>query len=358
MITATIDRLPCDDVTDAPAPAAAGGEPEGNRRSARAPGRHASRPAEPMDNAVSRRSLLKGGAAALAAAALGGLPTPQAARVAVAAAARSGVFGFGVASGDSTATDVLLWTRVTPIDAAVPGSGLGPPSQVQWELAADADFRTVVASGETTTDAARDHTVKVVVTGLSPHPRYWYRFGCRGAISPTGRTQTAPDEPGRTHALRLAFVSCSNYTGGYFTAYRGIAAREDLDVVVHLGDYLYEYGNDPRVPGVPGAGDRYGPPALVGIRDHRPPEEALSLQDYRVRHAIYKTDPDLAAAHVRHPWIVIFDDHEVANDACATGAENHEPPDDPDASYTGPGEPPGIKREGDFLARRRDAYRA
>ncbi|MGI8535930.1 MAG: alkaline phosphatase D family protein [Mycobacteriales bacterium] len=173
-----------------------------------------------------------------------------------------------------------------------------------------------------------------------------------------GRTQTAPDEPGVTHALRLAFVSCSNYTGGFFTAYRGLAARDDLDAVLHLGDYLYEYGNDPREAGVAGSGDRYGPAALIGTRDHRPGTEIVSLEDYRVRHALYKADPDQQAAHRRHPWIVIFDDHEVANDTYATGAENHEQQDDPDTSYTGPGEPAGIRAEGDFLARRARAYRA
>lgn len=118
-----------------------------------------------------------------------------------------------------------------------------------------------------------------------------YRIGVmsldatRGVVSPVGRTQTAPDEPGVTHVLRLAFVSCSNYTGGFFTAYRGLAARDDLDAVLHLGDYLYEYGNDPREADDLGSGDRYGPPALIGVRDHRPDTEIVSLEDYRVRHA-------------------------------------------------------------------------
>ena len=160
------------------------------------------------------------------------------------------------------------------------------------------------------------------------------------------------------HALRLAFVSCSNYTGGFFTAYRGLAARDDPDAVLHLGDYVYEYGNDPREVGVPGSGDRYGPAALIGVRDHRPEVEMVTLEDYRVRHALYKTDPDQQAAHQRHPWIVIFDDHEITNDAHATGAENHEPADDPHTAYTGPQEPPGIRAEGDFLAQRATAFQA
>ena len=302
----------------------------------------------PIDAPLSRRALLQGGAAAVAAATLSTL-TPEAARAAVDEAARSGVFGFGVASGDPTATAVLLWTRVTPTRRATPGSGLGPPAKVDWELAADEAFSRVLRTGTTRTDAGRDHTVKVVVEGLAPYTRYFYRFRCTGATSPVGRTQTSPDEPGVTHALRLAFVSCSNYTGGFFTAYRGLAARDDLDAVLHLGDYLYEYGNDE---------DRYGPDSLAGVRDHQPATETVSLADYRLRHALYKTDPDLAAAHARHPWIVVFDDHEITNDAYDTGAENHEQQDDPDTSYTGPGEPADVRAEGAFLARRADAFRA
>lgn len=309
------------------------------------------------DTAVTRRSLLRGGAAAAAALGVTALST-ESALAAVTQVARSGVFGFGVASGDATATEVLLWTRVTPRADAVPGSGVGPSTRVEWEVSTDEAFRKVVRRGSTTTDAGRDHTVKVVATKLAPYTRYWYRFRALGATSPVGRTQTSPDEPGRIHALRLAFVSCSNYTGGYFTAYRGIAARDDLDLVLHLGDYVYEYGNTPAVPGVQGAGDRYGPAALVGVRDHQPPVEMVSLQDYRVRHALYKTDADLQAAHARHPWVVIFDDHEITNDAYATGAENHEQQDDPDTPYTGPGEPAGVRAEGDFLTRRARALQA
>jgi alkaline phosphatase D len=296
----------------------------------------------------SRRSALKGVGAAAALLAAGGL-SPAAARAAVGDAAGAGVFGFGVASGDPTATSVLLWTRVTPDPSAVPGSGLGRPTPVHWEVAADDGFRRVLQRGTVRTDAGRDHTVKVVVDGLAPYTRYSYRFRAQGQTSPVGRTQTSPDEPGTTHALRLAFVSCSNYTGGFFTAYRGLAARDDLDAVVHLGDYVYEYGN---------AEDRYGPAALAGTRDHQPAEETVSLADYRVRHALYRTDPDLQAAHARHPWITIFDDHEITNDAYDTGAENHEDADDPDTSYTAPQEPPGIRPEGDFLARRAQAFQA
>ncbi len=297
---------------------------------------------------VSRRTLLKGGGATAAAFALGGLSASTAEAV-VRSAAAKGVFGFGVASGDPTATEVLLWTRVTPDPSAVPGSGAGKRTVVHWEVAGDAEFTKVLQRGKQHSDPERDHTIKVVVSGLSPYTRYYYRFRALGEVSPVGRTQTSPDEPGVTHALRMAFVSCSNFTGGYFTAYRGLAARDDLDLVLHLGDYLYEYGNRE---------DRYGPAALKGVRDHRPETEIVSLADYRLRHALYKTDADLQSAHQRHPWVVIFDDHEITNDAYATGAENHEQQDDPGTSYTGPGEPAGVRAEGEFLRRRADAFRA
>ena len=296
-----------------------------------------------------RRSVLLGGGATAATAAVALAPLSAEAALAQVRTATRVVFGFGVASGDPTATEVLLWTRVTPEESAVPGSGLGRSTVVHWEVSTDEAFDRVVRRGRVRSSAETDHTVKVVVTGLEPYTRYHYRFRALGRTSPVGRTQTSPDEPGATHALRFAFVSCSNFTGGYFTAYRGLAAREDLDLVLHLGDYVYEYGN---------AEDRYGPGVLAGTRDHLPATETVSLQDYRVRHALYKTDPDLQAAHARHPWVVIFDDHEITNDAFAAGAENHEQQDDPDTSYTGPGEPLGVRAEGDFLARRAEAFRA
>jgi len=285
-----------------------------------------------------------------ATAALGpALAAPAAAAAVVAEVAAGGVFGFGVASGDPTGTEVLIWTRVTPEPAAVPGSGLGRATAVSWEVAGDEAFSVVLRRGRARSDPASDHTIKVVVTGLTPYTRYFYRFRALGETSPAGRTQTSPDEPGVAHALRLAFVSCSNFTGGWFTAYRGIAARDDLDLVLHLGDYVYEYGN---------TADRYGPVGLVGRREHDPVTETVSLRDYRLRHALYKTDPDLQAAHARHPWVTIFDDHEITNDAYDTGAENHEQQDDPDTDYTGPGEPVGVRAEGEFLARRAEAFRA
>ena len=265
---------------------------------------------------IDRRSALKGLAAGTAALAVPRFFDP----VAAAAPAAKGIFGYGVASGDPTGTSVVIWTRATPPSSgggpvAAPGSGLGKPLQVRWEVSRDADFRQVVARGTVRTSADTDHTVKVDVTGLAPYTRYHYRFESRGEHSPVGRTRTAPDVPGEVHALRFALVSCSNYTGGYFSAYRAIAQRDDLDLVLHVGDYIYEYGN--------GAG-RYGPPELVGVRDAQPDTETIDLEGYRLRHALHKADPDAQAAHRALPWITIFDDHEVANNAWADGAENHQ----------------------------------
>lgn len=282
-----------------------------------------------------RRTMLQASAAGVATAAAGPLRVFDVA--AAEAPAHRGAFGYGVASGDPTADAVVIWTRLTPPrrrpnePVATPGSGLGAPTTVRWEVALDHRFTRVVARGVERTSPESDHTVKVDVTGLRPYTRYWYRFRAAGQTSPVGRTQTAPDEAGRTHALRFALVSCSNYTGGYFTTYRALGKRDDLDFVLHVGDYIYEYGN---------GADRYGPSELAGTRDHQPAGETVALSDYRLRHALHKADPDLQLVHSRHPFITIFDDHEVANNAWEDGAENHQP------------------TEGDFMARRHAAYQA
>lgn len=286
--------------------------------------------------APSRRAVLKG--AAIAAATAAGSSVFRSFDVEAAAApAHRGVFGYGVASGDPTGDSVVIWTRATPPvrrgePVATPGSGLGAPLRVHWEIARDRDFSRVVDQGVLLTSPRSDHTVKVDVSGLHPYTRYYYRFRAAGDVSPVGRTQTAPDSRHRTHALRFALVSCSNYTGGYFGAYRALGNRDDLDFVLHVGDYIYEYGN-----GL----DRYGPLDLVGRRDAVPATETIDLEGYRLRHALHKADPDLQHAHRRHPWITIFDDHEVANNAWKSGAENHTP-----------------GTEGAFLRRRRQAYEA
>jgi alkaline phosphatase D len=286
----------------------------------------------------SRRAILKGAAIG---AAFAVVPFRLFDVAAAEAPARKGIFGYGVASGDPLAHAIVLWTRATPPSrhgqqVATPGSGLGKPLEVEWELAADARFHHVVRHGTVWTNANSDHTVKVDVHGLSPYTRYWYRFRARGETSVVGRTQTAPDIAGEMHALRLALVSCSNYTGGFFGAYRAIGARDDLDFVLHVGDYIYEYPNAKAA-----VDGRYGPDALIGIRDSQPATETIDLTGYRLRHALHKADPDAALAHRQHPWITIFDDHEVANNTWATDAENHTP---------------GV--EGDFLTRRQEAYQA
>jgi alkaline phosphatase D len=222
-------------------------------------------------------------------------------------------FEHGVASGDPLQDRVVLWTRVT-------APGAKAPVGVRWDVATDAAFKTIVRQGHATADAARDHTVKVDVTGLKPATDYFYRFrqavkGKAAGKAVTGRTRTLPVGP-TTDAV-LAVVSCSLYPNGYFNAYDAVAKLPRVDAVLHLGDYIYEYGA--------AAGD-YGmasPTAKTRIPD--PPGEILGLSDYRRRHAQYKTDPALQAAHARAPWIVVWDDHETADNSWLAGAENHQP---------------------------------
>ena len=239
-------------------------------------------------------------------------------------------FQHGVASGDPLPDAVVLWTRVTPTPDATPGSGLGPAVTVGWEVASDRRFKNVVRRGRVATDAARDHTVKLDATGLRPDTAYFFRFTAGGQQSPVGRTRTAPTETAQPDHLRFGVVSCANLQAGWFSAYRHLAARDDLQAVIHLGDYLYEYA-----PGEYGYGR-----SNTDIRPHVPAREMVALADYRQRHAQYKTDPDLQALHARHPFIVTWDDHEVANDQWRDGAENHQPD------------------EGDYATRRAAAHRA
>ncbi|MGW3087940.1 alkaline phosphatase D family protein [Streptomyces sp. NPDC001108] len=222
-------------------------------------------------------------------------------------------FLHGVASGDPLPDGILLWTRVTPDATAVPGSGNGPDVRVDWEIAQDKEFRTVVARGTATASAAHDHTVKADVRGLAPASTYYYRFAAGTVLSPVGRTRTAPAAGAATPGVRFGVVSCANWEAGYFSPYRHLAARADLDAVLHLGDYIYEY-----------ASGGY-PAAKYTVRPHEPRHEILTLADYRLRHATYKTDADLQELHAVHPVIAIWDDHEFANDAWSGGAENHTP---------------------------------
>ncbi|MET9642955.1 alkaline phosphatase D family protein [Streptomyces syringium] len=250
-------------------------------------------------------------AAAPAAHARPAVPAPAAAPAARATAATG--FLHGVASGDPLPDGVLLWTRVTPAPEAVPGSGLGPDVEVRWEVAEDAAFARVVAHGTATATTATDHTVKADVRGLRPATDYHFRFITGDAVSPAARTRTAPAHSAATTGVRFGVVSCANWEAGHFSAYRHLAGRRDLDAVLHLGDYIYEYGTGTY------------PAAKYVVRPHSPAHEIVSLADYRVRHGRYKTDPDLQALHRAHPTVAIWDDHEFANDAWSGGAENHTP---------------------------------
>jgi alkaline phosphatase D len=215
------------------------------------------------------------------------------------------VFRHGVASGDPLADAVILWTRVT-VPSDVPA-----PIVVGYSVARDPELSDVVARGRLTTGPELDYTLKVDVTGLEPSAVYYYRFEAFGRRSPVGRTKTLGS--GHVEQLTFAVASCSNYPYGYFNAYRLIAERDDLDLVLHLGDYLYEYANAEFGDGS----------ALDRVPD--PEHEILTLEDYRRRHAQYKTDPDLQEAHRQHAFITVWDDHETANDSNRSGAQNHQP---------------------------------
>ncbi|MCK5909977.1 MAG: alkaline phosphatase D family protein [Caulobacter sp.] len=238
-------------------------------------------------------------------------------------------FEHGVASGDPLQDRVILWTRVTAPDAKLPVG-------VRWDVAADPDFKTIVRQGHATTDASRDHTVKIDVTGLKPGTEYHYRFRASRAgeavgEAVVGRTRTL--SVGAVKDVVLAVTSCSLYPNGYFNAYDAIAKLPRVDAVLHLGDYIYEYG------AAPGDYGMNSPTAKTRVPD--PPHEIVTLDDYRRRHRLYKTDPMLQAAHARAPWIVVWDDHETANDSWIGGAENHQP-----------------KTEGDWATRKAAALKA
>ncbi|MDL2079494.1 alkaline phosphatase D family protein [Streptomyces sp. GXMU-J15] len=251
-----------------------------------------------------RRTVVK--AAAATAVLAGTLAATAPARAATAPA-----FLHGVASGDPLPDGVLLWTRVTPTPEATPGSGLGPDTEVSWTVATDRAFNHVVARGSTVATAASDHTVKADIRGLAPATDYWFRFSAGGTTTPPARTRTAPATDAAVAGLRFGVVSCANWEAGYFSPYRHLAARGDLDAWLHLGDYIYEYGSG-----------QYANRDTV-VRPHAPAHEILTLADYRIRHGRYKTDPDLQALHSTAPCVAIWDDHEIANDAWSGGAENH-----------------------------------
>ncbi|MEX2230777.1 MAG: alkaline phosphatase D family protein [Cyclobacteriaceae bacterium] len=224
-------------------------------------------------------------------------------------------FYHGVASGDPLTDRVIIWTRVTPEDSL-------SSIEVSWEVATNDQFAPVLKNASVTTSPARDYTVKVDVDGLDANTQYYYRFKALEKISPAGRTKTLPE--GSLDSLKFAVVSCSNWQHGYFNAYDRIASK-DVDVVLHLGDYIYEYGinNAKNVD-----------------RRHLPEHEIVTLADYRTRYSQYHLDNGLRKMRQQHPIITIWDDHEVANDTYAQGAQNHQP------------------EEGDFAARKAAARKA
>lgn len=252
---------------------------------------------KPVSTGGNRRDFFKrsGSAAVALAAATPLLGVGQAQAIVVASG-----FLHGVASGDPLSDRVILWTRVTPATGKT-------AIVVDYVVSTDPSFSVTVASGRTKTNPDRDFTVKVDALGLRPNTTYYYRFTAEGATSPVGRTKTLP--VGNASQLRMAVVSCSNFAQGYFNAYARIAERADLDMVVHLGDYIYEYGSG-----------QYG-----SLRPCEPTTEIITLADYRMRHAQYKRDADSQAMHRQHPLVAIWDDHETANDAWNAGAENHTP---------------------------------
>ncbi|MGZ8551058.1 MAG: alkaline phosphatase D family protein [Chitinophagaceae bacterium] len=212
-------------------------------------------------------------------------------------------FYHGVASGDPMPDKVIIWTRVTPDTISA------DPVLVSWQMATDTGMTNLVQGGSILTDNTQDYTVKVDVDGLTANTWYYYEFTCDGKKSPRGRTRTAPQSG--ADSLRFAIVSCANLEAGFFNAYKVLLNRADFDAVICLGDYIYEYE----------AGG-YAPNATAN-RQWLPSNEILSLNDYRQRYSTYHLDDDLRRLHQQFPFITIWDDHETANDAWMSGAENH-----------------------------------
>lgn len=230
-------------------------------------------------------------------------------------------FTLGVASGDPTANGVVLWTRLAPRPLE-PGGGLSPETiEVRWEIAADESMKDVVRRGRAWATPQLGHSVHVEVEGLRPDRWYWYRFQAGDAESVVGRTRTLPEPETMPESLRFAFASCQHYETGLYTAYEHMAADE-LDLVLHLGDYIYEKGG------------------REGLVRRHVGQEVATLNDYRIRHAQYRSDPLLQAAHARCPWLVTWDDHEVDNNYAGDISEE---------KGVGPAE---------LLARRANAYQA
>jgi hypothetical protein len=276
-----------------------------------------------IDDLLTRRALLTRatGLAALASLPVGCAVAPPGvpARLGPSARLSAWPFTLGVASGDPLPDGVVLWTRLAP--EPLHGGGMPPePVAVEWQVAADDRMRTIVQRGLATATPELGHAVHVEVAGLEPGRWYWYRFVAAGAESPIGRTRTAPAAGAPLDRLRFAFASCQHYGQGYYASYRHMA-RQELDLVVFLGDYIYESP----------ARDE-----IVRLEPHTTP---ISLVQYRNKYGLYKSDPDLQAAHAQFPWLVTWDDHEVANDYADDQSQDRD-----DAAW--------------FLRRRTAAYQA
>lgn len=273
-----------------------------------------------LESEISRRLFL-------AAAAAAALPaTSRLARGSQASGGRQGVFprdpfSLGIASGDPTSTGVVLWTRLAPEPLQGDGGMRPEVVEVAWEVADDQGMKRVVRRGVALATPQLGHSIHAEVEGLEPDRWYWYRFRAGEAESPVGRTRTLPAHASKPEALRFAFASCQHYEQGFFTAYEHMA-RDPLDLIVHLGDYIYEYGEQ--------AGK---------VRKHVG-KEVETLDEYRVRYSQYKSDPLLQAAHAHCPWLVTWDDHEFDNNYAGDVSEQKNV--DPAR----------------FLTRRADAYQA
>lgn len=228
-------------------------------------------------------------------------------------------FSLGVASGEPFPDSVVLWTRLAP-DPLNGGGMPNNPVPVKWQIAADESMKQIVRSGTEMAVPEFGHSVHIEVSGLRPATWYWYQFRVGNEVSPIGRTRTAPAMGDRVNRFRFAFASCQNWQQGYYTAYKYMA-QEDLDLVVHLGDYIYEGGV-----------------SATAVRPHNGPEP-YTVEEYRNRYALYKSDPNLQAAHAAFPWLVTWDDHEVDNNYA------DEIPQDPE-----------LQSREDFLRRRAAAY--
>jgi alkaline phosphatase D len=215
-------------------------------------------------------------------------------------------FYHGVASGDPLTDRVIIWTRVTPAQ--------DHDIDVKWTVADDVSFKNIIRSGNVTASAKHDYTVKVDVTDLLPGTRYYYRFNALGAFSITGITKTMPSE--NVDSLKFVVLTGSNYEHGYFNAYGRVADRKDIDAVIHTGDYIYEYPSG-----------KYGSSSFDPAPDRSviPDRELVELEDYRLRYSHYRLDENLRRAHQNHPFLVVWDDHEIANDCYVDGAQNHQP---------------------------------